>query len=146
MQLSRKYKFYICYCNQVLLKLMGIIRNTKSVKVLLNEFEKCGGAISAIDLITRLNSKLNKTTVYRVLEKLEDDGILHSFLNKNGIKWYAKCKDCSKSKHTDVHPHFECLNCGKMDCLNDLFIVPKVPNRKIIHDQILIQGHCELCF
>ena len=124
---------------------MGIIRNTKSVKALLDEFKKGVGAISAIELITRLNTKLNKTTIYRVLEKLEDDGVLHSFLGKNGIKWYAKCKDCSESRHTDVHPHFQCLNCGKMDCLNEPITVPKVSNRKIIHSHILIQGYCELC-
>ena len=124
---------------------MGIIRNTKSVKALLDEFKEGVGAISAIELITRLNTKLNKTTIYRVLDKLEDDGVLHSFRGKNGIKWYTKCKGCSESKHTDVHPHFECLNCGKMDCLNESIVVPKVPNRKIIHSHILIQGHCELC-
>ncbi len=69
---------------------MGILRKTKSVKILLNEFEKQSTAISAIALIERLNSKMNKTTIYRVLEKLEDDGFLHSFLGKNGYK----CKRC----------------------------------------------------
>ena len=124
---------------------MGIIRNTKSVKILLDEFKKKDGGISVIELIKRLNSKLNKTTIYRVLDKLEDDGVLHSFLGKDGIKWYAKCTGCSESGHTDVHPHFQCLNCGKMDCLKESINVPKVPNRKIIHSHILIQGHCELC-
>ena len=70
---------------------MGIIRKTKSVELLLDEFKNNPKAICAIDLIDSLNSKLNKTTIYRVLDKLEDDGVLHSFLGKNGIKWYAKC-------------------------------------------------------
>lgn len=69
---------------------MGVIRNTKSVKILLDEFNN-DDAISVIELIRRLNTELNKTTIYRVLDKLEDDGILHSFLGKKGIKWYAKC-------------------------------------------------------
>ena len=124
---------------------MGIIRNTKSVKILLNEFEKNDGAISVIELVKRLNSKLNKTTIYRVLDKLEDDGIFHSFLGKGGIKWYAKCIGCSESGHTDVHPHFQCLNCGKMDCLKESINIPKVPNRKIVYSHVLMQGHCELC-
>ena len=123
---------------------MGIIRNTKSVKILLDEFNN-DDAISVIELIRRLNTKLNKTTIYRVLDKLEDDGILHSFLGNNGIKWYAKCNGCSISAHSDVHPHFQCLNCGRMDCLPESIVMPKISNREIMHSHVLIQGTCELC-
>lgn len=125
---------------------MGIIRKTKSVEALLNEFEKSSGAISVIELIKRLSSKFNKTTVYRVLDRLEDDGILHSFLGTSGIKWYAKCNGCSKSKHTDVHPHFQCISCGKVDCLDSIVTIPELPKREIVTSQVLIQGKCEACY
>ncbi|WP_340200998.1 Fur family transcriptional regulator [Ascidiimonas sp. W6] len=125
---------------------MGIIRKTQSVKVLLSEFKSAAEAISAIDLIKRLHSKLNKTTVYRVLDKLEDDGILHSFLDKNGIKWYAKCNACTCSKHIDAHPHFQCISCGKVDCVAIDVHIPNIPNREVVVSQILIQGKCENCF
>ncbi|AXT20249.1 transcriptional regulator [Flavobacteriaceae bacterium AU392] len=124
---------------------MGIIRKTKSVEALLKEFQKGSSAISAIDLIKRLSHKLNKTTVYRILEKLEDDGVLHSFLGKNGIKWYAKCNGCSTSGHIDTHPHFQCLNCGKVDCLTIDVQIPKILNREVTVSQVLIQGKCENC-
>lgn len=124
---------------------MGIIRKTKSVDVLLNEFKNDSGAISVIELIKRLNSKLNKTTVYRVLDKLEDDGVLHSFLGNTGLKWYAKCHGCSKSKHTDVHPHFQCLDCGKVDCLDVIVTIPELLKREVVASQVLIQGKCEVC-
>ncbi len=124
---------------------MGIIRKTQSVAMLLDEFRRDSGAISVIALIKRLDSKLNKTTIYRVLDKLEDDGILHSFLDKNGIKWYAKCQDCSISGHLDAHPHFQCLNCGKVDCLSVDVHIPNIPNREVTVSQILIQGKCEVC-
>ena len=127
---------------------MGVIRKTKSVVALLNEFHvnTSMGAISVITLIERLGSKFNKTTIYRVLDKLEEDGVLHSFLGKNGFKWYAKCNGCSADKHNDVHPHFQCLDCGKMDCLSFSVGLPKIPNRKIEVSQLLIQGKCEECF
>ena len=126
--------------------LMGVIRKTQSVSLVLNEFEKNSKAISAIELVKRLDDKINKTTVYRLLDKLEDDGLLHYFLDSNGVKWFAKCKICSKSKHHDVHPHFQCLDCGKVDCLAVSFSIPKIPNRKIEVSQLLIQGKCEACF
>ncbi|SDX82616.1 Fur family transcriptional regulator, ferric uptake regulator [Lutibacter oricola] len=124
---------------------MGIIRKTKSVEALLNQFKNYDGAISVIELINRLNSEMNKTTIYRVLNKLEEDGILHSFLATDGNKWYAECKGCSVSSHHDVHPHFQCLECGKVDCLTMDINIPKIPNREIISSQLLIQGVCEKC-
>jgi len=124
---------------------MGIIRKTKSVALLLNEFEKNSSAISTVELIKRLSLKLNKTTIYRVLEKLEDDGILHSFIGKNGIRWYAKCNGCSIDGHIDGHPHFQCLVCHKVDCLSVNIYIPKIPKRTVEGSQILIQGRCEVC-
>ena len=59
---------------------MGVIRKTKSVEILLNEFSTGSVAISAKALIEQLGDTFNKTTIYRVLDKLEDDGVLHSFL------------------------------------------------------------------
>lgn len=124
---------------------MGVIRKTKAVEALLNEFRTSSVAISAKILIEQLDSKFNKTTIYRILDKLEDDGVLHSFLGKDGLKWYAKCKGCTASKHKDVHPHFQCLKCGKVDCLDIVVTLPKIPNRKVDFSQVLIQGTCEKC-
>jgi Fur family ferric uptake transcriptional regulator len=124
---------------------MGIVRKTKSIKLLLHEFKTQTTAISTIELIKRLNSKLNKTTIYRVLENLVDDGVLHSFMGNDGVKWYAMCRNCTKSTHEDLHPHFECIECGKINCLNTEVIIPKIQNHKILSSQILIQGLCEKC-
>ncbi len=125
---------------------MGVIRKTKSVVALLNEFNTSSGAISVITLIDRLSSEFNKTTIYRVLDRLEEDGVLHSFLGKSGLKWYAKCSGCSADKHNDLHPHFQCLDCGRVDCLAVDVTLPEIPNRKIEVSQLLIQGKCEQCF
>ena len=125
---------------------MGIVRKTKSLELVLNEFRCEKTAISAIELIKRLYSKLNKTTIYRILENLEDDGVLHSFLGQEGVRWYAMCHNCSKSKHNDLLPHFECVNCGKIYCLNLEVNIPNIPNRKVSSSQILIQGKCEECY
>jgi Fur family ferric uptake transcriptional regulator len=124
---------------------MGIVRKTLSVELLLNEFKHEANAISVINIIKRLDSKINKTTIYRVLEKLEEDGTLHSFLDFNGIKWYAKCCSCTKYKHSDIHPHFQCTDCGKIDCVHIEVKIPEIPNRKLTATQVLIQGKCEAC-
>ena len=124
---------------------MGIMRQTKSVKRILDEFEKEPKALSTVDLIKRLSQDHNKTTIYRVLDRLEDDGVLHSFQGTDGVKFYAKCHGCSKSQHSDIHPHFQCVSCGKMDCLDVRVSIPKVPNRRVLSSELLLQGHCEQC-
>jgi len=124
---------------------MGILRKTKSVKIVLDEFDKNPSATSVITLVDRLKSEMNKTTVYRILDKLEDDGVLHSFLGKNGHKWYAKCEGCNSTTHHDVHPHFQCTSCGKVDCLTINLSIPEIPNRTVEVCQVLLQGKCESC-
>ena len=63
---------------------MSISRNTKTVKLLLKLFDKENNALSVVDLVSILSQEMNKTTVYRILQRLEDAGILHSFVDKYG--------------------------------------------------------------
>lgn len=124
---------------------MGVVRKTKSVQAILDVFNESNEAISVVDLIERLNSQMNKTTIYRILERLEEDAVLHSFLGHEGVKWYAKCHDCSTHDHHDVHPHFQCIDCGKVDCVEVDVSIPKIPNREVMVSSVLIQGRCETC-
>ena len=128
---------------------MGIQRKTESLDVLLNEFDNSLNAISAVDLVNRLNNKMNKTTIYRLLKKLEEDFILHSFFGKNGLKWYAKCNGCCKSGSESVvekfRPHFQCLNCGKIDLLSVELKILDATEKLKSTSQFLIQGKCESC-
>ncbi|WP_442264890.1 Fur family transcriptional regulator [Tenacibaculum sp. ZS6-P6] len=125
---------------------MGIIRKTKAVKTLLDLFSNEFSAISAVDLVERLKKEMNKTTVYRALDRLEDEGIVHSFIGKNGLKWYAKCKSsCTSDHHNDVHPHFECTNCKKVTCLSIDVTVPNIPNYNINKAAVFLTGVCNNC-
>jgi len=98
-----------------------------------------------VDLIEKLKDQMNKTTIYRILERLEEDAVLHSFLGHEGVTWYAKCHACSTHDHQDVHPHFQCIDCGKVDCVEIEVSIPQIPNRKAIAYNVLIQGQCEAC-
>lgn len=124
---------------------MGITRQTKHLKILLAIFNEQQRAISVAELVKLLASEMNKTTVYRILDKLMDDGVIHSFIGKGGLKWYAKCQDCSCDTHNDVHPHFQCKECGEVECLPVSFSIPSVNGYKIDSASLLMVGKCANC-
>jgi Fur family ferric uptake transcriptional regulator len=124
---------------------MTVLRKTKSVKALLQLFEDKDSAITAVDLVDMLSVQMNKTTVYRILDRLENDGFIHSFIGPDGLKWYAKCEGCSAEHHIDAHPHFQCKICGKMDCLDLKIFVPEVKNYAVDSVEIFLTGKCSDC-
>ncbi|GAB1856868.1 hypothetical protein MHTCC0001_17040 [Flavobacteriaceae bacterium MHTCC 0001] len=124
---------------------MGITRQTKHVKLLMDIFNKENKAISVVDLVKSLQFQMNKTTVYRILDRLMDDGVVHSFIGKDGLKWYATCQDCSSETHSDIHPHFQCKTCGEVQCLPVTFSIPNVNGYKVDSVSLLMVGECSGC-
>ena len=124
---------------------MGIIRKTKAVATVLQIFEEKSEPKSVVHLIGLVKDKMNKTTVYRILDRLERDGIIHSFNGKDGLKWYAKCEGCSANHHSDKHPHFQCTKCDKVECLTVEIKIPSIKNHKVDSTDIFLMGQCEVC-
>ena len=125
---------------------MSISRNTKSVKLLLKIFDKEGNGISVVDLVSIFNKKMNKTTVYRILHRLEKSGVLHSFFDKDGLKRYAKGNQKVLSSENKInHPHFLCEDCGISTCLPLKISKPSIPNYIIKSSEQLYLGQCKDC-
>ena len=125
---------------------MGISRNTKTVQLLLNLFVKENNALSVVDLLSILSNQMNKTTVYRILHRLEEAGILHSFVDKDGLKRYAKGDQRTSSSNNQLtHPHFLCEDCGISTCLPLKISTPSIPNYIIKSSEQLYLGQCKDC-
>lgn len=124
---------------------MSNTRQTNSVKLVWKSFEEANNALCVVDLVQEHKQTMNKTTVYRILDRFEKEGRLHTFLGKNGLKWYAKCHDCKAKHHTDLHPHFQCDNCGMVECLTIHVQIPKIAKHQIDRASMLLLGQCEKC-
>ena len=125
---------------------MSISRNTKTVKLLLKLFDKEKNALSVVDLVSIFSKEMNKTTVYRILQRLEEAGILHSFVGKDGLKRYAKGDQrTSLSGDQITHPHFLCEDCGVSTCLPLKISTPSIPNYIIKSSEQLYLGQCKDC-
>ena len=125
---------------------MAIIRKTKTVKALLQIFEESSDAISIVELVDRVDGLMDKTTVYRILERLEKSDLLHSFMGKDGLKRYAKWKNEDSSNKMEIHPHFLCKDCGKSSCLPIKITLPSLSDYKIESAEQLLSGICKDCF
>ena len=125
---------------------MSISRKTKTVKLILEVFNKTNNAISVVDLVSIFREKMNKTTVYRILNRLEESGILHSFTDRDGLKRYAKGNQKTGSiKESNLHSHFLCNDCGISSCLPLEIPIPTLPNTRIDSSDHLLTGQCENC-
>lgn len=148
MQQSCKYTVFLLLMQRgcISFVLMGNIRQTKSVRALLGVFEQANHAVSATSLVDRFQHQMNKTTVYRILERLKEDGVLYSFTGKDGLKWYARYEGSGASQHVEHHAHFQCKSCGKVECLPSEFTLPAIPaNHQVHKTELLLVGWCEGC-
>ena len=125
---------------------MSISRKTKTVELVIELFKEKKYAISVVDIVSIFANKMNKTTVYRILQRLEDSGILHSFVDKEGLKRYAKGDQrISNSTNQITHPHFLCNDCGISICLPLKISTPSIPNYTINSSDHLYSGQCQDC-
>ena len=120
---------------------MGIIRKTKSVNLLLNVFDSNQHALSVVQLVESTKEQMNKTTVYRVLDRLEQEGLVYSFLGTNGLKWYAKCTKCTSDHACQMHTNFQCNRCGSMNASLCKWKFQKSPMYKSILLKSYYQEH-----
>ncbi|WP_435524357.1 Fur family transcriptional regulator [Chryseobacterium indoltheticum] len=56
-------------------------------------------------------------TIYRVLNRFCEDGILHRIVAEDGKQYFAVCIKCDEKKLTDHHFHFRCTQCETIECL-----------------------------
>ena len=124
---------------------MGVVRKTKHLEQVLHAFRQSGDALSAGMLLDVLDNAINKSTVYRMLEKLEDDGVIHSFLTMDQIRFYALSKGCSSGCHVDSHAHFQCTSCKRVSCFSEEIVLPTLERARITSAQVLFTGQCESC-
>jgi Fur family ferric uptake transcriptional regulator len=88
----------------------------------------------------------DKATVFRNLNDLVDAGLL-TRTELGDHFWRFEIRDAS---HPDRghHPHFVCVDCGTVTCLNDVDL--PVPSKKSMSKigqvtEVLMRGHCVKC-
>ncbi|MEX2174871.1 MAG: transcriptional repressor [Pirellulaceae bacterium] len=88
----------------------------------------------------------DKSTLYRCLVELADAGLL-ARLDAGDHAWRFERKR-DEHEHGPEHPHFVCIDCGKVTCLQDVEVKispPKKSSEMGEVTQIFLKGHCKAC-
>lgn len=88
----------------------------------------------------------DQSTIYRGLTELSDAGLLARLDLGDGTRRFELLHD----EHSGIseHPHFLCIDCGKIQCLAD-FTFQLSPKRGAAKlggiTEVLVKGHCAAC-
>jgi Fur family transcriptional regulator, ferric uptake regulator len=106
-------------------------------------------ALSHHEIQESLKGLCDRVTIYRVLSRLLDNGVIHKILNVDGVVKYAGCHSCAEShshSHNHNHIHFSCQKCKSVICLEDvkpIYTLPK--NYKVSEMNFMLSGFCPQC-
>lgn len=90
---------------------------------------------------------IDRVTLYRTLESLKKQGIIHKAYQEKNETYYAICgTTCQKNEHTHDHIHFKCSTCEQVTCEKTTTTVKiSIPEYEIKRTSIYLEGICKLC-
>lgn len=127
------------------------LRSTHIRREVLRLFLGCDHALTHHRIEQEVQGEFDRVTLYRTLRTFEEKGLLHRVLNDQDTIQYALCKDehCQthQHKHVDNHVHFQCEQCARTFCMDDVPIpLVDIPeNYKVRSMQLLVMGICDEC-
>ena len=147
MQQCCKSNHYLCKRNNVALKFlkMKLARTTTAKTEIQELIVSSSVALSHSEIQKSLEGLCDRVTIYRVLERLMEEGVIHKIVNVDGVVKYAGCYSCSV-KNSHNHIHFSCQKCKAVTCLDDVepsFKLPK--NYKVSEINFTLSGLCPQC-
>ena len=89
----------------------------------------------------------DKSTLYRCLVELADAGLL-ARIDAGDHAWRFELRRGEQHEDSE-HPHFVCVDCGKVECLPDVEVKitpPKGPKHQLGDvTEVFLKGHCKEC-
>lgn len=89
----------------------------------------------------------DRVTLYRTIQALTENGIIHVAMQDDQETFYALCSSrCNAHQHHHNHIHFKCTICSTVSCIHlNKAIEFQIPNYLIDTVSVEVTGTCELC-
>ena len=124
------------------------LRCTAARFTVLRFLNEAAAPVTHAEVTTALAEQgFDRATVYRNLIELTEAGILSRVDLGNHI-WRFELRDAAD--HPNDHPHFVCVDCGAVSCLDEVSVTVKRSRGMRAKTlgritEILLRGHCPAC-
>ena len=146
MQLCRNNLMQFCR-NNVFNYICFVIkrRSTISKDAVLSILTIAKRAMSQDAIVGKMEVDADRATVYRILNRFCEDGVVHRIVADDGKQYFAICTKCDEKIIPDNHFHFRCTRCETIECLPARveFSLPK--KYKVNSVNCILVGLCENC-
>ena len=92
-------------------------RNTPKKEAVMDVLTRTGKAMSQDAIEQKVRIDIDRATIYRVLNRFCEDGLVHKIVAEDGKQYFAVCMKCGENTFADHHFHFRCTNCQTIECL-----------------------------
>jgi Fur family ferric uptake transcriptional regulator len=120
-------------------------RNTPSKAAVLSALEKANTALSHDHIRELVPESIDRATIYRILNRFCDDGMVHRIIADDGKQYFAICENCEADHHHHDHFHFRCLSCDTVECLPAEISVSLPAGYRAENFNGVISGKCSGC-
>ena len=125
---------------------LGYTRNRLRVLKAIGDNHRPLSAQEIFDTLKR-SQPINRVTVYRVLDRLVDAGLVDRISSGGRAFFFG----LSPNENHHPHPHFYCKRCGQMECLSpsslplDIDALNKIHPGKVHNVEVRLDGICKKC-
>ena len=126
---------------------MKEIYKTKQKDIILDVIKNQKHEFTIKDIYKSIKDKVGLTTIYRLVDKLVEEGKLNKTISSDNVTYYQYLEECKEENHF----YLKCDRCGNLihvdcDCIEELtshiYNDHKfIPNK----DHIIINGLCNKC-
>ena len=121
--------------------------NTKQREHIINAIKNIKKEFTIKELHEYLKDSTGLTTIYRLVDKLVDEGILRKTIDKNNVTYYQYLGNCNEKNHF----YLKCESCGEVihtECKQIEELTTHLMNEhkfKSTDSHIIINGICKKC-
>ena len=120
-------------------------RSTPTIEAVLTLLTNTRKAMSQDAIEKNIEVNIDRATIYRVLNRFCEDGILHRIVAEDGKQYFAVCIKCEEKKLTDHHFHFRCTHCQTIECLPVPVQFSLPQGYQVVAVNCILTGVCKDC-
>ncbi|MES2828138.1 MAG: transcriptional repressor [Bacteroidota bacterium] len=120
-------------------------RTTSSQEAVLSILTNAQKAMSQDVIVAKMEVGADRATIYRILNRFCDDGLVHKIVADDGKQYFAVCRKCDDKTMPDNHYHFRCTKCETIECL-PVVVDMSVPSGYLVQRMnCVLIGICREC-